>query len=335
MSIRRRACTRILSALACTLGTWAMIPTASAQTTPQESFPARPVSMIIPWPPGGPTDIVGRLVAQRLSVLWKQAVVVENKPGAAGTIGTYLIAKAAPDGYTIGLHTGVSPAFELLNPKAMRYNTLKDLASIGFIGTTPSVMVVRADFPASTLREFIDYARAHPTKVSYAYAGAGSPPHFAAEFLKKAAGIQMLGVNFPGTAPAMQSVMSSTVDMYIGGVASVGPAVQSGKAKTLGVVSSARVPAYPELPTLEEQGVRGVRGEAWYGLIAPAGVPVALLDRFNADLRSVLDGEEMRQQLQKIGFVRRLGSRADFDDFVREDIATTRALIDEAKISVD
>jgi tripartite-type tricarboxylate transporter receptor subunit TctC len=305
---------------------------ASALAGAQDKFPSRPVTLIIPWPPGGPTDVVGRLVAQRLGVLWNQTVISENKPGASGTVGTNMIAKAAPDGYTIGIHTGVSPAFELLNPKLMRYSTLRDLASIGFIATTPLIVAVRADFPAKDIHEFIAYAKANPTKVTYASAGAGSPPQFAAEFLKQAAGINMLHVPFAGTQPAVQAVMAGNVDIYIGSVTSVMSAVDSGKARMLGAVASQRISAVPNLPTLTELGVPNVSGEAWYGVVGPTGIPVPILERMNADLNSVLGGDEMLAQLRKIGFERRLGTRADFDKFVRDDIEKTRRIIIDAKI---
>lgn len=299
-----------------------------------QDYPTKPVKLVVPYPPGGPTDLVGRLVADRLSQLWGQPVVVENMAGASGTIGSDFVARAEADGYTLVLGNNASHgAFELLNPSVAPYRTLEDFAPVAMVGIAPLVMIVGAHVPANNLSEFIDYVKANPGKVNYASAAIGSSPHLASEMLNIAAGLDMTHVPFNGTAPAIQALLAESVDVYMGGVSSVMGQVSAGKAKAMAAVASDRLSAVPDLPTAREQGV-DIAYDSWYGLLAPAAVPADILDKLNADVATVLDGEETRAEMAKLGFERRLGSRADFVATLEAEVAKTKKLIEDANIEV-
>jgi tripartite-type tricarboxylate transporter receptor subunit TctC len=326
---RMRIATRLFGFISVAALSVAAVATAQAQT-----FPDHAVKLVIPYPAGGPTDLVGRLVADRLSKEWNQPVLVENKPGASATIGSRQVVEAPKDGYTLLLGNNSSQgAYELLNPSTTPYKTLDDFASVGLVGLLPSVMVVGAHIEANTLREFIDYVKANPGKVNYASGSIGSAPHLSAEMLNMIAGLDLKHIPFNGTAPAMQALVAGAVDVYMGGVSSVMPQVEAGYAKAMGAVAAERLPQLPDLPTLKEQGV-DVEYTQWYGLLAPAGTPDALLDRINADLNKVMDQEAPRAELEKLGFVPTFGSRADMTKVVSDTIDMNREIIEKTGIPV-
>ncbi|MBS7699959.1 MULTISPECIES: tripartite tricarboxylate transporter substrate binding protein [unclassified Chelatococcus] len=297
-------------------------------------FPTKPVKLVIPYPPGGPTDLVGRLVAQRLSDLWKQPVVVDNKAGASGTIGSDAVARAEPDGYTLVLGNNASHgAYELLNPSVTPYHTMKDFAPVSLVGVAPLVMIINKNVPAKDIKEFVAYVKANPGKVNYASAAIGSAPHFASEMLNIAAGIDMKHIPFNGTAPAIQALLSDSVQVYMGGVSSVMPHVQAGKATLIGAVASERISALPDVKTIREEGV-DVAYDSWYGLLAPAKVPPAVLDKINADVSKVLAGDDVKTEMAKLGFERKLGTRAEFTTMLEGEVDRTKKLLQDAKIAV-
>ena len=299
-----------------------------------QNYPSKPVTLVIPYPPGGPTDLLGRMVADRLSQKWGQPVVVENKPGASGSIGADFVARAEPDGYTLVLGNNASHgAYELLNPSTVPYKTLENFEPISLIGLAPVIMIVGNHVPANNIKEFIDYAKANPGKVSFGSAAVGSSPHFAGEMLNIAAGIDMIHAPFNGTAPAIQALLSGAIDTYSGGVSSVMPHVQAGKAKAMGAIASERLSGAPDVPTMREQGI-DIAYDSWYGLLAPAGVPADILDKINADTNAVLDGDENKAALVKLGFERKLGTRQEFRSMLEAEIAGTAELIKEAGIEV-
>ncbi|MBN9038871.1 MAG: tripartite tricarboxylate transporter substrate binding protein [Rhizobiales bacterium] len=311
-----------------------MIGGVSATAAFAADYPSKPVKLVVPYPPGGPTDLVGRLVAQRLSDLWKQPVVVENKAGASGTIGSDYVARAEADGYTLILGNNASHgAYELLNPSSAPYHTLVDFAPVSLVGIAPLVMIVNTQVPAANINEFVAWVKANPGKVNYASAAIGSAPHLASELLNVTAGLDMTHIPFNGTAPAMQALLSNSVQVYMGGVSSVMPQVDAGKAKLIGAASSERVSALPDLPTLKEQGV-DVAYDSWYGLLAPAKVPADILDKINADVNKVLDGDDVKADMAKLGFERRLGTRDAFKTMLENEVARTKKLIEDAKIEV-
>jgi tripartite-type tricarboxylate transporter receptor subunit TctC len=306
----------------------------SSAAMAQGSYPDKPVKLVIPYPPGGPTDLVGRLVAQRLSELWKQPVVVENRAGASGTIGSEFVVRAPADGYTLLLGNNSSQGtYELLNPSSTPYHTLKDFAPVGLIGVAPLIMITGAHLPAKNINEYVAYAKANPGKLNYASAAIGSAPHLGAELLNITAGIKVQHIPFNGTAPALQALTAGTVDSYMGGASSVMGLVKAGKANVMGAVSEHRISAVPDVKTIKEQGVN-VAYDSWYGLLAPANVPPAILDKINADMRKVLDGDATKAELEKLGFDRQLGTRAEFAAMLKSEVERTQKIIKDAKIEV-
>ncbi len=302
----------------------------------QAPFPDRPVRLVIAFPPGGPTDLIGRLLGQRLSAVWNQPVVIENRAGASGTIGSNHVARSAPDGHTlIFANNATHGAVEQLSPRNTPYRTLTDFTPISLVGIAPLVMIGRATLPAQNAAEFVQLARREPGKYTYGSAAHGSAPHLASELLKLAAGIDLLHVPFNGAAPATQALISGNIDIYMGGVSTVRPLVDSGRARALGVVYRERLGNWRDLATLAEQGIRGVEYDSWYGLLGPAGIPAPLLAQLNAATRRALEGEEMRAQLESFGLVRMTGTPEELTATIREEMSRTAEVIRAARINVD
>jgi len=302
----------------------------------QGAFPDRPVRLVIPFPPGGPTDLIGRLLGQRLSAVWSQPVVVENRAGASGTIGSNHVARSAPDGYTLVFSNNATHgSVEQLSPRHTPYRTLTDFTPISLVGIAPLVMISRATLPVQNAAEFVELARRDPGRLTYGSAAHGSAPHLASELLKLAAGIDLLHVPFNGAAPATQALITGTIDMYMGGVSTVRPLVESGRARALGVVYGERLSNWPDLPTLAEQGIRGVEYHSWFGLLGPAGIPAPLLAQINAATRRALEGDELRAQLASLGLERKTGTPEELAATIREEMSRTAEVIRAARIAVD
>ena len=301
----------------------------------QAGFPDRPVRLVVPFPPGGPTDLIGRLLGQRLSAHWGQPVVVENRAGASGTIGSVAVARSAPDGYTIIFSNNATHgAVEQLSPRNTPYRTLTDFTPIALVGIAPLVMIARASLPAATAAEFVALAKRQPGRLTYASAAYGSAPHLASELLKLAAGIDLVHVPFNGAAPATQALLSDNVDMYMGGVSTVRPLVATGRVRALGAVHGQRLGNWPDLPTLAEQGIRGVEYDSWYGLLGPAGMAPGLVAQINAAVRRALDGDEVRQLLEGYGLERQTGEASTLTEVIRVEMSRTAEVIRAANITV-
>jgi tripartite-type tricarboxylate transporter receptor subunit TctC len=302
----------------------------------QASFPDRPVRLVIPFPPGGPTDLMGRYLGQRLAAHWGQPVVIDNRPGASGTLGSSVVARAAPDGYTLVFSNNATHgALEQLSPQNTPYRTLTDFAPVALIGIAPLIMIARASLPVSDARGYVELARQQPGRLTYASAAFGSAPHLASEMLRLATGIEIVHVPFNGAAPATQALISGNVDMYMGGASTVRPLIESGRAKALGVVYRQRLHAWPDLPTLAEQGISSVEYDSWYGLLAPAGVPAPLLAQLNAAVRQVMDGDEVRRQLESYGLERLVGSPEELTAVIRAEMERTATVIRAGNLRVE
>ncbi|MFM7009562.1 MAG: Bug family tripartite tricarboxylate transporter substrate binding protein [Betaproteobacteria bacterium] len=252
------------------------------------NYPTRPVTIVVPFPPGGGTDVGARLVAQKLSLKWGQPVIVENRGGAAGRLGADLVAKAKPDGYTLLVGNvgtqSVNPALY----KKMPYDSDKAFAPIGMIAELPLVMLVTPTLPWQNVKDVVDAAKKEPGKVTVASSGAGGAPHLAGEIFQQASGTKMLHIAYKGGGPAALDLMAGHVNIYFGTVLESVGHVKSGKLKGLGVTSASRSPALPELPTIAESGYAGFDTGSWIGLLAPAGTPAAIVNKVSVDLREVL-----------------------------------------------
>ncbi|MBK7794046.1 MAG: tripartite tricarboxylate transporter substrate binding protein [Betaproteobacteria bacterium] len=306
----------ILPAIALSLATLAAVGIAHAQ-----AFPQKPVRLVVPFPPGGPIDTVARAIAQKLTEAWGQTVVVDNRPGAGGNIGADLVAKAAPDGYTVvmgALSThAVNPS---LYPK-MPYDAVKDFAPISLVAITPNVLVVNPSLPVASAREFIAYARANPGKLAFGSGSNGSAGHLAGELFKVDAGVDMLHVPFKGAAPAMQALLAGDTQLMFDNLASATAQVKAGKLKALAVTTARRSKLAPDLPTLAEAGLPGFDISTWFGLLAPAGTPADVVARWNAEVTRILNSAEMRERMTALGAEPAPDTPAEFARFIAGETA--------------
>ncbi|MBT2299481.1 tripartite tricarboxylate transporter substrate binding protein [Variovorax paradoxus] len=265
-----------------------------------QAYPAKPVHLIVPFAPGGPADVVARVLGQELTEILGQPFVIENKVGAAGNIGVDLIAKAAPDGYTLGIvpvgNIAVNPnLFPSLPYKA------SELQPVAMLATVENVLVVNAAVPAKSVKELLALAKQKPGSLSFASPGAGSQAHLAGELMALDADLQLIHVPYKGIGPALNDVVGGQVTMMFGSMSAVLPHVKSGKLRALGVASLKRSAAMPELPTIAEQGLPGFEAVSWYALMAPAGTPKAVVDRLNAESARVLAKPQMKEKFAVLG----------------------------------
>lgn len=291
MSHRLRALRN--TAIACAAGLLSGIAPAVAQTA---DYPNRPVRLIVTFSPGGPADILGRLVGERLHRLWSQPVVILNKDGAATIIGVDLAAKSTPDGYTLLLASSALAINSGLGRK-LPYDPFRDLAPVSLIFGQPLVIVLHPAVPANSVRELIELARAHPGKLAYASSGIGSSTNLTAEMFVRAAGIDIRHVPYKGIAPAMIDLLSGQVDLIFSGTTAAIPHLKTGKLKAIAITTRNRSPQLPDLPTLIESGIRDYDVTGWWGVMAPAGTPRPIINRVNADLHKVLAMPEVRERL--------------------------------------
>lgn len=295
-------------------------------------FPVRPVRLVVGFAAGGPSDILARLVAQRLSEVWGQSVIVENRTGAAGTIGGMVVARAAPDGYTLAFGGSTTfVGFELLYPDKVPYHTLKDFAPVGLVAEQTMVLAARSTLGATTLDGFVAMARAQPGKLNFAMSGIGSPPHLNMELLKQEAKIDLVTLPFAGSAPSAQALLTGTADVMMDGPQGVISLANDGRVKILAVASRTRLPELPDTPTLEEKGYPAAV-KSWYALLAPRNTPAAIVAKLDADLQKALAGDAVREAMHKAGFERALLDHMQFTAMIQEQQQRLAELIRTANI---
>ncbi|MFZ9543263.1 MAG: Bug family tripartite tricarboxylate transporter substrate binding protein [Hylemonella sp.] len=296
-----------------------------------QDYPSKPIRMIVPLTAGSGADIAGRIVAKHLSEAWKQPVVVENRPGAGGQIGTQAVVKAEPDGYTLL----VQSASHAANPaiyKSLPYDPLKDLIDVAFLGITPYVMVTAKGGSYPTLKALIDEAKAKPGAIPFASAGVGSSTHLAAEYFAQSAGVKMLHVPYKGSPEAIQDSMAGRTSFYMAPINTVVGQMKEGKLAALGVSSKDRSAVMPEVPTLSEQGLRGFDITLWFGMWAPAGTPAAIVNKINGQVTSIMQSPEVREQFAKLGIAPTTMKPDEFARFVRDQISTNQRIVKSADI---
>lgn len=296
--------------------------------------PSRPVRMIVPFPPGGAVDVIGRIVASRLPERLGQQVVVDNRGGANAIIGTEITARAAPDGHTIL----IVPAGHAITPSVTRklpYDTLKDFAAIGLIGNGAYVLVVNPGVPAKSVSEFVALAKSRPGQLNYASTGHGNATHLAAELFKVLAGIDMVGVNYKGGGPALTDLIGGQISAFFSGVASGSAQIKAGKLRALGVTTARRTAALPEVPTIAEAGVPGYEVDGWYGLLAPAATAPAIVRRINSDLSVVVAAPEMKDRLLAAGIDARPSTPGEFHERIARDITRWSEVVKKARIAIE
>lgn len=265
-----------------------------------QTYPAGPMSLVVPFPPGGGTDILGRTLAQKLNEAWVQPVVVDNRAGANGVIGTALVARSAPDGHTMLIVPGglaVNPAIR----KNLPYDTLKDLAPVTQLASSPLVLAVHPSFPPKSVKEMVAFAKAHPGEINFGTSGNGSPPHLAAELFKLLAGIRMTHIPYKGAGPAAVDLIAGQIALYFMNALQVVPYVRSGQVRALGLTSATRSIALPGVPTIAEAGVPGYELTHWYGLLVRAGTPQSSINKLQAEMSRILKLPEVEKRLTNEG----------------------------------
>jgi tripartite-type tricarboxylate transporter receptor subunit TctC len=296
-----------------------------------QSYPSRPIRLVLPFPPGGATDILGRIAGQKLSEQLGQPVVADNRPGAGGYLGLAIAAKAQPDGHTIVLGSLVLASGPSLYRK-MPFDPLRDLAPVAQISQSPNLVLAHPSLPVANLKELVDYARAHPGKLNYGSSGVGSPLHLAMELFKSVTRTQIVHVPYKGGGgPAMTALLGGEVQMMVLGAAAL-PHVQGGKLKALAVLGEERWRMLPNVPTAKEAGVDNVVVPSWHGLLVPAGTPRDLIRRLNHEWVKIAAMEDTREKMQKAGFDPVAGTPEQFAKFIAAETARWAAVIKEANI---
>jgi len=309
---------------------------AAPLTQAQDKYPSKPVKIIVPYAPGGPNDIVARLLAQKLGEMEKQSFIVENKPGGGSNIGADFVAKAPADGYTL-LIVATSHAINMtLFPKAqLKYDLVKDLAPVSMVMTGPLVLVTRPSFPANNLKELVDAAKAKPGELSFASSGNGSSTHLGGEMLNTAAGIKTIHVPYKGSGPGLTDVMGGQTTYMVDTMISATPFVTSGKLKALAVTSKERSPALPNVPTVAEQGYPNFEAVAFIGMMAPAATPKPVVDKINADLQKILAMPDIKDKLAAQGFTAEWMKPAEFGSYLQKEVTKWGAIVKGSNVKID
>jgi len=313
-----------------------MLVTAAALILPAtihaQAWPARPVRIVVPYPPGGTTDILARLVAARLTDTLKQSFVVENRPGASGAIGSQAVAKAPPDGYTLLMGTLSSHGINAALFKSLPYDPVRDFAPVTIVAGTPNVIAVHPSVPARTLGELVALAKASPGKLAYGSTSQGGSPHMSAELLKSMAKIDMVHVPYKGAGPMLADLMGAQIQVGFDNLPSTIGHIRSGKLRGIAVTTAARWPGAPELPTVAESGVPGYEVSGWFGLFAPAGTPAPVVSLLHQSIAATLRQPDVAKQLLELGAEPVGNSPDEFGRLVEAEVRKWRAVVEAAGI---
>jgi tripartite-type tricarboxylate transporter receptor subunit TctC len=307
----------------------------AASTAMAQSYPSKPLKMIVPYPPGGGNDTLGRLFAVKLGERLGQPVVVENRGGAGATIGTEAAAKSPPDGYTLLLSSIATHALSPNLYAKVNYDPVKDFAPVTLLGIAPTVAVINKDLPSATLADFIAAAKAKPGAMAYASGGNGTPPHINGEVFKSVAGIDLLHVAYKGGGPALADLIGGRVQVMFDTAASAMPHVRGGRLRALAISGPKRSPEYPDLPTFAEAGLAAYDTNAWYSIHLPAGTPPDIVKRLNGELVAILKQPDVLERFKQLSTDPVGNSPEEFDAFVRAELAKYAQVIKQAGIKLD
>jgi tripartite-type tricarboxylate transporter receptor subunit TctC len=307
----------------------------ASAAAPADTYPGKAIRFIVPFPAGGPADVLARVVGQKLTAAWGQAVVIDNHPGAGGNIGMELAKSAAPDGYTLVL----APTGNLtVNPSLyakLNYDPVRDFAPVTQLAAVPNILVVSSSVPANSVRELIALAKAKPGELNFASPGDGSIAHLAGEMFKSMAGVNMVHIPFNGMAPAMNNVLSGQVQVFFAGITTAMPQVKAGKLKALAVASPQRVASLPQLPTVAESGLPGFSAVSWYGVMAPAGTSPAVIDKLNREIVKILRLPDVKEALAAQGAEIIGNTPEEFAAVIKSETASWAAVVRTSGAHVD
>jgi tripartite-type tricarboxylate transporter receptor subunit TctC len=313
------------------------IAAASFALTPAlaESYPTRPITLVVAFTPGGPSDILARIVGQKMSEILDQTVIVENKPGAGGNVAATAVARATPDGYTLLVGNNSILATNAALYSHVSFDVEKDFIPISLIGSQANILVVNPKLPVKSMPDLIALAKESPGKLSYSSSGYGAAAHLSAELFKSDAHVQIVHVPFKGAAPALQELVAGRVDLMFATTASVAPFITSGTLRALAVTTLTRVPAFPDLPTMDQAGLKGFEATTWHGLVAPAGTPPEIITKLNAAVVAALKDEKVRERLTGLGVDIVGGTQQEFAAYIKSEIPKWTALVRSLGAKID
>jgi tripartite-type tricarboxylate transporter receptor subunit TctC len=311
------------------------VPALTAATAMAQQYPSKPIVLVVPFAPGGTSELISRLVAQKLTERLGQQVVVENRPGAAGNIAMEQVARAAPDGYTLILgHIGTLAVNPAMFPK-LPYDAIKDFAPVSLIAAVPNIVTVNPAVPAKTLKEFLDLARAKPGSINYGSAGNGSAGHLAMEYLKRIAKADMVHVPYKGTGPMLTDLLAGQTQATFTGSSPLIPHIKSGKLRALAVGSAVRIPSLPEVPTVAESGFAGFETAQWYGIIAPAKTPPAIIQKLSVEIAQVMKQPDVIGRLSGDGTVMIGSTPSEFAAYISKEMKRWGEVVHDANIKAE
>ncbi len=298
------------------------------------AYPSKPIRVIVAYTPAGTTDILARAVGQKMTEAWGQTVIVDNRPGANGNIGTEITANATPDGYTILMATAATHGINNTLYPDLKWDAVKSFAPISLVALVPNILVVNNALPVKSVKELITYGAANPGKLNHGSPGLGSTGHLSAELFKSSAGIKMTHVPYKGSAPTLADLIGGQIQVVIDNMPPYLPHVQSGKIRGLAVTTAKRSPAAPNLPTMQEAGVTGYEAGSWFGLLAPAGVSKDIVQKLSAETQRILQLPDVKERLSGQGAEPAGGSPEEFAAFIRSEQAKWRKVIQQANIKL-
>jgi tripartite-type tricarboxylate transporter receptor subunit TctC len=315
---------------------WCVVALAAAIALPARAeYPDKPLRLVVPFTPAGPTDILARLLAEGFKAKLDAVVVIDNKPGAGGNLGTDVVAKSAPDGYTLLLgYMGPLAIAPSLYPK-LPYKPLEDFAPVSLLATTPLVVVVNPSLPVNTMSELVRYAKSQPKGLAYASGGNGSANHMAAELFRLAAGVDLVHVPYKGIAPATMDVVAGQVPLMFDGLSVANPQIRAGKLRALAVTSRERAPSLPQVPTMQEAGYADYDVSAWFGLLAPAKLPAAIVSRLAKATREVMGAPEAKARLDPLGLTPSPGTPEGFAALMKRETAIWAKVVKASGVKAD
>ncbi|HSQ05904.1 MAG TPA: tripartite tricarboxylate transporter substrate binding protein [Burkholderiales bacterium] len=311
-----------------------MIAMAAALPAFAQTYPAKPIRIVVPFPPGGTSDILARAIGQKLTEAWKQQVIVDDRPGAGANIGAEIVAKAPSDGYTLFILSTIHTINPSLYSK-LAYDPVKDFSPITLIADTSQVLVVHPSLPVRTVKEFIAYAKKHPGALNYSSAGNGSQPHLTAELFKAKTGIDLVHVPYKGAPPAMTDLLAGQVALTFATAPSAVPFVKNGKLHALGVSTAQRIAALPDVPTIAEAGVPGFEAAGWNGLVGPAGMPAAVVDHVHAAVVKIVHVPAMASFLSGQGADPHTTTPSEFGVYIKSEVVKWAQVVKDSGARID